>query len=88
MRMAGEALLQGNIWKILPCVVMVLLVSVSVKLASRVIINTANGEPQAHPMNNCEFNGFVMPGAWTDRGRLAYGMFWQDQNNETRPFTQ
>ncbi|HDC4091509.1 TPA: tail fiber protein, partial [Escherichia coli] len=34
------------------------------------------------PMNNCEFNGFVMPGGWTDRGRYAYGMFWQYQNNE------
>ncbi|SQE59240.1 phage tail domain-containing protein [Escherichia coli] len=33
-------------------------------------------------MNNCEFNGFVMPGGWTDRGRYAYGMFWQYQNNE------
>ncbi|EPB1930830.1 phage terminase large subunit family protein [Escherichia coli] len=27
-------------------------------------------------------NGFVMPGGWTDRGRYAYGMFWQYQNNE------
>ncbi len=26
-------------------------------------------------MNNCEFNGFVMPGGWTDRGQYAYGMF-------------
>ena len=30
----------------------------------------------------CEHNGFVMPGGWTDRGRYAYGMFWQYQNNE------
>ncbi|MVV84267.1 hypothetical protein C5P17_06840, partial [Escherichia coli] len=30
----------------------------------------------------CSNNGFVMPGGWTDRGRYAYGMFWQYQNNE------
>ncbi|HCS5595234.1 TPA: tail fiber protein, partial [Escherichia coli] len=49
--------------------------------ASRVIITTAT-RTAGDPMNNCEFNGFVMPGGWTDRGRYAYGMFWQYQNNE------
>lgn len=51
------------------------------ELASRVIITTAT-RTAGDPMNNCEFNGFVMPGGWTDRGRYAYGMFWQYQNNE------
>ncbi|HCO0615423.1 TPA: hypothetical protein N6815_004756, partial [Escherichia coli] len=46
-----------------------------------VIITTAT-RTAGDPMNNCEFNGFVMPGGWTDRGRYAYGMFWQYQNNE------
>lgn len=26
-------------------------------------------------MNNCEFNGFVMPGGWSDRGSYAVGFF-------------
>ena len=26
-------------------------------------------------MNNCEFNGFVMPGGWSDRGSYAAGFF-------------
>ncbi|EOM8238578.1 prophage tail fiber N-terminal domain-containing protein [Escherichia coli] len=52
-----------------------------IELASRVIITTAT-RTAGDPMNNCEFNGFVMPGGWTDRGRYAYGMFWQYQNNE------
>ncbi|MGH4615936.1 prophage tail fiber N-terminal domain-containing protein [Klebsiella pneumoniae] len=51
------------------------------ELASRVIITTAT-RTAGDPMNNCEFNGFVMPGGWTDRRRYAYGMFWQYQNNE------
>ncbi|CAM9420022.1 hypothetical protein ESCO106038_23985 [Escherichia coli] len=51
------------------------------ELASRGIITTAT-RTAGDPMNNCEFNGFVMPGGWTDRGRYAYGMFWQYQNNE------
>ncbi|HDJ8276728.1 TPA: prophage tail fiber N-terminal domain-containing protein [Escherichia coli] len=51
------------------------------ELASRVIITTAT-RTAGDPMNNCEFNGFVMPGGGTDRGRYAYGMFWQYQNNE------
>ncbi|ENV0663800.1 prophage tail fiber N-terminal domain-containing protein, partial [Escherichia coli] len=51
------------------------------ELASRVIITTAMRTAD-DSMNNCEFNGFVMPGGWTDRGRYAYGMFWQYQNNE------
>ncbi len=63
-----------------PVVVMRSAGSVS-ELASRVIITTA-ARTAGDPMNNCEFNGFVMPGGWTDRGRYAYGMFWQYQNNE------
>ncbi|HAI7138504.1 TPA: prophage tail fiber N-terminal domain-containing protein [Escherichia coli] len=51
------------------------------ELASRVIITTAT-RSAGDPMNNCEFNGFVMPAGWSDRGRYAYGMFWQYQNNE------
>lgn len=51
------------------------------ELASRVVISTKS-VGGADPMNNCEFSGFVMPGGWTDRGRYAYGMFWQYQNNE------
>ena len=51
------------------------------ELASRVTITTATRTAN-DPMNNCEFNGFVMPGGWTDRGRYAYGMFWQYHNNE------
>ncbi|KDT03197.1 phage tail fiber repeat family protein, partial [Escherichia coli 2-011-08_S1_C3] len=66
--------------KYYPVVVMRSTGSVS-ELASRVIITTAT-RTAGDPMNNCEFNGFVMPGGWTDRGRYAYGMFWQYQNNE------
>ncbi|HAJ2748583.1 TPA: short-chain fatty acid transporter [Escherichia coli] len=66
--------------KYYPVVVMRSAGSVS-ELASRVIITTATRNA-GDPMNNCEFNGFVMPGGWTDRGRYAYGMFWQYQNNE------
>ncbi|EPU6501698.1 prophage tail fiber N-terminal domain-containing protein, partial [Escherichia albertii] len=51
------------------------------ELASRVVISTKS-VGGADPMNNCEFSGFVMPGGWTDRGRYAYGMFWQYHNNE------
>ncbi|HCU3882866.1 TPA: hypothetical protein OUT01_003612 [Escherichia coli] len=51
------------------------------ELASRVIISTAPRQA-AHRMNNCEFNGFVMPAGWSDRGRYAYGMFWQYQDAE------
>ncbi|STL60902.1 putative side fiber protein [Escherichia coli] len=51
------------------------------ELASRVIISTASRQA-AHRMNNCEFNGFVMPAGWSDRGRYAYGMFWQYQDAE------
>ncbi|HAV9945177.1 TPA: phage tail protein [Escherichia coli] len=66
--------------KYYPVVVMRSAGSVS-ELASRVIITTAT-RAAGDPMNNCEFNGFVMPAGWTDRGRYAYGMFWQYQNNE------
>ncbi|ELP4706789.1 prophage tail fiber N-terminal domain-containing protein [Escherichia coli] len=66
--------------KYYPVVVMRSAGSVS-ELASRGIITTAT-RTAGDPMNNCEFNGFVMPGGWTDRGRYAYGMFWQYQNNE------
>lgn len=43
--------------------------------ASRVVISTPSRTGN-HRMNNCEFNGFVMPAGWTDKGRYAYGMFW------------
>ncbi len=66
--------------KYYPVVVMRSAGSVS-ELASRVIITTAT-RSAGDPMNNCEFNGFVMPAGWSDRGRYAYGMFWQYQNNE------
>lgn len=51
------------------------------ELASRVTITT---DPRIanDRMNNCEFNGFVMPGGWTDRARYAYGMFHIYQANE------
>ncbi len=52
--------------KYYPVVVMRSAGSVS-ELASRVIITTAT-RTAGDPMNNCEFNGFVMPGGWTDRG--------------------
>lgn len=44
------------------------------ELASRVTISTGSRTGN-HRLNNCEFNGFVMPGGWTDRGKYAYGMF-------------
>lgn len=46
----------------------------SSELASRVTISTGSRTGN-HRLNNCEFNGFVMTGGWTDRGRYAYGMF-------------
>jgi phage-related tail fiber protein len=45
------------------------------ELASRVVISTSCRQAN-HRMNNCEFNGCVMPAGWSDRGRYAYGMFW------------
>ncbi|EII32730.1 hypothetical protein EC40967_0882, partial [Escherichia coli 4.0967] len=40
------------------------------ELASRVIITTTSADGN-YEMNNCEFNGMVMPGGWTDRGSYA-----------------
>ncbi len=55
--------------------------SLSGEMASRVVISTGcyNGD---YVMNNCEFNGMVMPGEWTDRGSYAAGYFWTYQTNE------
>lgn len=53
----------------------------SSELASRVTISTGTRTGN-HRLNNCEFNGFVMPGGWTDRGRYAYGMFHAHEANE------
>ncbi|EFX9262115.1 short-chain fatty acid transporter [Shigella sonnei] len=53
----------------------------SSELASRVTISTSS-RPGNHRLNNCEFNGFVMTGGWTDRGRYAYGMFHAYTANE------
>ncbi|EOT6835239.1 tail fiber protein, partial [Escherichia coli] len=55
--------------------------SLSGERASRVVISTGcyNGD---YVMNNCEFNGMVMPGGWTDRGSYAAGYFWTYQTNE------
>ncbi|MFP2589902.1 phage tail protein, partial [Escherichia coli] len=51
------------------------------ELASRVVITTT---PQSanYAMNNCEFNGMVMPGGWNDRGTYAAGYFWAYQSEE------
>ncbi|WP_425323145.1 tail fiber protein, partial [Escherichia coli] len=53
----------------------------SSELASRVTISTSSRTGD-HRLNNCEFNGFVMPGGWTDRGKYAYGMFHAYTANE------
>ncbi|HAO3279209.1 TPA: hypothetical protein IHO11_004533, partial [Escherichia coli] len=53
----------------------------SSELASRVTISTGSRTGN-HRLNNCEFNGFVMPGGWTDRGKYAYGMFHAYTANE------
>ncbi|WP_072042823.1 prophage tail fiber N-terminal domain-containing protein [Escherichia coli] len=44
------------------------------ELASRVVITTYSSA-DGYAMNNCEFNGFVMPGGWSDRGSYAAGFF-------------
>ncbi|EPA9540723.1 tail fiber protein [Escherichia coli] len=44
------------------------------ELASRVVITTY-ASVGGYAMNNCEFNGFVMPGGWSDRGSYAVGFF-------------
>ncbi|HCL8915406.1 TPA: prophage tail fiber N-terminal domain-containing protein, partial [Escherichia coli] len=44
------------------------------ELASRVVITTYTSAG-GYAMNNCEFNGFVMPGGWSDRGSYAAGFF-------------
>ncbi len=44
------------------------------ELASRVVITTYSSAG-GYAMNNCEFNGFVMPGGWFDRGSYAAGFF-------------
>ncbi|HAH6487142.1 TPA: phage tail protein [Escherichia coli] len=51
------------------------------ELASRVIITTTSASGD-YAMNNCEFNGMVMPGGWTDRGSYAAGYFSTHQTNE------
>ncbi|EHH4663458.1 short-chain fatty acid transporter, partial [Escherichia coli] len=49
--------------------------------ASRVVISTPSRAAN-HRMNNCEFNGFVCAGGWTDRGSYACGMFWAYSSSE------
>ncbi|EFH0931307.1 TPA: prophage tail fiber N-terminal domain-containing protein [Shigella sonnei] len=49
--------------------------------ASRVVISTPSRSAN-HRMNNCEFNGFVCAGGWTDRGSYACGMFWAYSSSE------
>ncbi|MHC9106329.1 prophage tail fiber N-terminal domain-containing protein (plasmid) [Escherichia coli] len=49
--------------------------------ASRVVISTPSRSAN-HRMNNCEFNGFVCAGGWTDRGSYACGMFWAYSTSE------
>ncbi|ELT9081251.1 phage tail protein, partial [Escherichia coli] len=44
------------------------------ELASRVVITTYSSAG-GYAMNNCEFNGFVMPSGWSDRGSYAAGFF-------------
>ncbi|WP_249818619.1 phage tail protein, partial [Escherichia coli] len=51
------------------------------ELASRVIITTTSSVGN-YEMNNCEFNGMVMPGGWSDRGSYAAGYFSTYQSNE------
>ncbi|EFM8690545.1 phage tail protein [Escherichia coli] len=51
------------------------------ELASRVVITTTSAGGN-YEMNNCEFNGMVMPGGWTDRGSYAAGYFSTYQTNE------
>ncbi|HGZ0534628.1 phage tail protein [Escherichia coli] len=51
------------------------------ELASRVVITTTSAGGD-YAMNNCEFNGIVMPGGWTDRGSYAAGYFSTYQTNE------
>ncbi|EOT4643623.1 phage tail protein, partial [Escherichia coli] len=51
------------------------------ELASRVVITTTSASGD-YAMNNCEFNGTIMPGGWTDRGSYAAGYFWTYQSNE------
>ncbi|WP_418513613.1 prophage tail fiber N-terminal domain-containing protein [Escherichia coli] len=49
--------------------------------ASRVVISTPS-RLDNHRMNNCEFNGFVCAGGWSDRGSYACGMFWAYSTSE------
>ncbi|HHO9839395.1 TPA: tail fiber domain-containing protein [Escherichia coli] len=49
--------------------------------ASRVVISTPS-RSASHRMNNCEFNGFVCAGGWTDLGSYACGMFWAYSSSE------
>ncbi|MED0185613.1 tail fiber protein [Escherichia coli] len=51
------------------------------ELASRVVITTASTTGN-FAMNNCEFNGMVMSGGWSDRGSYAAGYFWTYQADE------
>ncbi|HCS5018673.1 TPA: tail fiber protein [Escherichia coli] len=51
------------------------------ELASRVVITTTSAGGD-YAMNNCEFNGTVMSGGWTDRGSYAAGYFSTYQTNE------
>lgn len=51
------------------------------ELASRVVISTRQNAGN-DPMNNCEFNGIVTSGGWSDRGSYAAGYFWAYQSEE------
>ncbi|MCO7969291.1 tail fiber protein [Escherichia fergusonii] len=51
------------------------------ELASRVVISTRQNAGN-DPMNNCEFNGIVTSGGWSDRGSYAAGYFWAYQSDE------
>ncbi|EOT2276833.1 hypothetical protein ACLN7K_005123, partial [Escherichia coli] len=39
------------------------------------VVITTYSSAGGYAMNNCEFNGFVMPGGWSDRGSYAAGFF-------------
>lgn len=53
----------------------------NLRLKSRLSVTTSSSGGSS-PMNNCEFNGDIIAGGWSDRGKMVSGIFWSYDTNE------
>ncbi len=53
----------------------------NLRLKSRLSITTSSFGG-GNPMNNCEFNGDVIAGGWSDRGKMVSGSYWSYDSGE------